>query len=207
MQHCHGAFGRRALASTRTPAPCYIAGHMHKLPYLTAYPDELRAQVGQLIDAGQLGEVLRRRHPDAHGIRTDKALYAYVQDLKDDYLRQAEPVVKVAFDSKIHVVQHALGLHTAISRVQGSRLKAKREIRIASVFRDAPPGFLRMIAVHELAHLKEKEHDKAFYKLCCWMEPHYHQLEFDLRLYLTWLDLGGDRLWISPADNVAIEQR
>ncbi|WP_410733789.1 YgjP-like metallopeptidase domain-containing protein [Citrobacter portucalensis] len=24
-----------------------------------------------------------------------------------------------------------------------------------------------MIVVHELAHLKEKEHDKAFYQLCC----------------------------------------
>jgi hypothetical protein len=104
-----------------------------------------------------------------------------VQDLKDDYLRNAEPVAKVAYDSKIHVVQHALGLHTAISRVQGSRLKAKHEIRIASVFRDAPLEFLRMIAVHELAHLKEKQHDKAFYKLCCWMEPQYHQFELDLR--------------------------
>ena len=27
------------------------------------------------------------------------------------------------------------------------------------------------------------------------MEPAYHQLEFDLRLYLTWLDLSGERLW------------
>jgi predicted metal-dependent hydrolase len=42
--------------------------------------------------------------------------------------------------------------------------------------------------VHELAHLKEREHDKAFYALCCHMEPGYHQLEFDLRLYLTHLD-------------------
>jgi predicted metal-dependent hydrolase len=172
---------------------------MRKLPYLSAYPENLLSQVGQLIDAGRLGDVLLERYPEAHGIRTDKALYGYVQDLKDDYLRQADPVTKVAFDSKIHVVQHALGLHTAISRVQGNRLKAKREIRIASVFRDAPLPFLRMIAVHELAHLKEKEHDKAFYKLCCWMEPAYHQLEFDLRLYLTWLDLGGRRLWSEPA--------
>jgi predicted metal-dependent hydrolase len=172
---------------------------MRKLPYLSAYPENLLSQVGQLIDAGRLGDVLLQRYPEAHGIRTDKALYGYVQDLKDDYLRQADPVTKVAFDSKIHVVQHALGLHTAISRVQGNRLKAKREIRIASVFRDAPLPFLRMIAVHELAHLKEKEHDKAFYKLCCWMEPAYHQLEFDLRLYLTWLDLGGRRLWSEPA--------
>ncbi|UVW30378.1 YgjP-like metallopeptidase domain-containing protein [Massilia sp. H6] len=177
---------------------------MHKLPYLTAYPESLRAQVGALLDAGQLGDVLLRRYPEAHGLRTDKALYTYVQDLKDNYLRQAEPVAKVAYDSKLHVVQHALGLHTAISRVQGSRLKAKHEIRVASVFRDTPLPFLRMIAVHELAHLKEKQHDKAFYKLCCWMEPQYHQLEFDLRLYLTWLDLGGKRLWAAGAADVAI---
>jgi predicted metal-dependent hydrolase len=52
-----------------------------------------------------------------------------------------------------------------------------------------------MIAVHELAHVKEKEHDKAFYKLCCYMEPAYHQYEFDLRLYLTHIDLSGSRLW------------
>jgi len=173
---------------------------MHKLPYLSGYPDTLRTQVISLVDAGRLGEVLLERYPAAHGIRTDRALYDYVQDLKDDHLRQAAPVSKVAYDSKIHVVQQALGLHTAISRVQGSRLKAKHEIRIGSVFRDAPLPFLRMIAVHELAHLKEKEHDKAFYKLCCWMEPDYHQLEFDLRLYLTWLDLGGRRLWQDGSD-------
>ncbi|MFC0252615.1 YgjP-like metallopeptidase domain-containing protein [Massilia consociata] len=178
--------------------------HPDQLPYLSAYPDTLRTQVASLIEAGKLGEVLVQRYPDAHGIRTDKALYAYVQDLKADCLRQADPVSKVAYDSKIHVVRHALGLHTAISRVQGNRLKAKHEIRIASVFRDTPLPFLRMIAVHELAHLKEKEHDKAFYKLCCWMEPHYHQLEFDLRLYLTWLDLGGKRLWAGPEEFVAV---
>jgi hypothetical protein len=27
------------------------------------------------------------------------------------------------------------------------------------------------------------------------MEPNYHQYEFDLRLYLTHLDLSGTRLW------------
>jgi predicted metal-dependent hydrolase len=75
--------------------------------------------------------------------------------------------------------------------VQGSRLKAKNEIRIASLFKHAPVEFLRMIAVHELAHLKEKEHNKAFYKLCEYMEPAYHQLEFDTRLFLTCLDLTG----------------
>jgi predicted metal-dependent hydrolase len=48
-----------------------------------------------------------------------------------------------------------------------------------------------MIVVHELAHLKEAEHNKAFYKLCEYMLPGYHQLEFDLRVYLTWRELPG----------------
>jgi predicted metal-dependent hydrolase len=168
---------------------------MQALRYLTAYPEGLRRQAASLLDEGRLGAVLRARYPRAHGLRTDRALYDYVQELKTEYLRNAEPVAKVAYDSKIHVVQHALGLHTAISRVQGSKLKAKHEIRIATLFRDAPPEFLRMIAVHELAHLKEKQHDKAFYKLCCWMEPQYHQYELDTRLYLTQLEHSGRPLW------------
>jgi hypothetical protein len=94
----------------------------------------------------------------------------------------------VAYDGKMHVIQHALGSHTFVSRVQGGRLKAKHEIRVASVFRTAPEEFLRMIVVHELAHLKEKDHNKAFYQLCAYMEPAYQQLEFDTRLYLTQLE-------------------
>ena len=46
---------------------------------------------------------------------------------------------------------------------------------------------LEMILVHELAHLKELEHNKAFYALCEHMLPGYHQIEFDTRLYLTML--------------------
>jgi predicted metal-dependent hydrolase len=72
-----------------------------------------------------------------------------------------------------------------VSRVQGGQLKAKREIRIAALFKDAPADFLRLIVVHELAHLREQNHDKAFYALCQHMEPDYHQWEFDLRLWLT----------------------
>ena len=77
-----------------------------------------------------------------------------------------------------------------MSRLQGGNLKAKREIRIASLFREAPAAFLRMIVVHEVAHLKEREHDKAFYALCTHMEPDYHQLEFDVRLWLTGVETG-----------------
>jgi UTP pyrophosphatase len=110
-------------------------------------------------------------------------------------LRGAEPLSRVTYDNKLQVVAHALGTHTTVSRVQGSRLKAKREIRIASLFKDTPLAFLRMIAVHELAHLKERTHDRAFYQLCTYMEPDYHQLEFELRVYLTLLEATGQRLW------------
>lgn len=164
---------------------------MSTLKYLTAYPEALKAQVTQLITQNRLGEMLGKRYPDTHEVRTDKALFAYVDALRTQHMRFAPPLSKVAYDNKLQVVQQALGTHTAVSRVQGGKLKAKREIRVASVFKDAPADFLKMIVVHELAHLKEPQHDKAFYQLCTYMEPNYHQLEFDLRLYLTHRELEG----------------
>jgi hypothetical protein len=79
---------------------------------------------------------------------------------------------------------------TAVSRVQGGQLKAKREIRVAAVFKSAPAEMLKMIVVHELAHLKEREHGKAFYALCEHMLPGYHQVEFDTRLHLMLLAMA-----------------
>jgi predicted metal-dependent hydrolase len=122
-------------------------------------------------------------------VRNESALYEYVTTLKQQHLRSAPPIAKVAYDPRLQLVAQALGTHTAVSRVQGTKLKAKREIRVASLFKDAPAAFLKMIVVHELAHLKEREHDKAFYGLCTHIEPAYHQLEFDTRLWLTALEL------------------
>ncbi len=173
------------------PAP---AGR-ETVKYLAGYPEHLQAQVRQLLARNRLGELLLAKYKNTHGIRTDKALFGYVQGLKAEYLRGAEPLSKVLFDSKLHIIQHALGTHTSVSRVQGNKLKAKREIRIAALFKDVPIEFLKMIAVHELAHIKEKAHDKAFYQLCSHMEPDYHQLEFDLRLYLTHMDVVGKLAW------------
>ena len=167
--------------------------------YLAGYPPALSAQVRDLIAQDRLAELLLRKYPLAHDVRTDKALYDYVQDIKGAYLRNAGQLSKVAFDSKLQVIQHALGTHTRVSRVQGGKLKAKCEIRVATVFRDMPEAFLRMIVVHELAHIREREHDKAFYQLCRHMEPDYHQLEFDLRAYLCHLDATGRPLWSAGA--------
>jgi predicted metal-dependent hydrolase len=158
---------------------------MSSLKYLAGYPANLIAQAEDLLTRGRLGENLRHRYPQPHEVRTDRALYAHVQALKQRFMRSAPPLSKVAYDNQLHVVHQALGTHTTWSRVQGGQLKAKREIRIASVFKEAPAPFLNMIVVHELAHLKEREHDKAFYALCTHMEGDYHQLEWDVRLWLT----------------------
>ena len=163
--------------------------------YLRGYPADTVAQVESLHKSGKLGPWLQKKHPQAHGMRDDRALFAYVQELKQDYLKGAQLLSKVLYDNKLQVVKNALGTHTTISRVQGARLTAKREIRIASLFKDTPLQFLRMIVVHELAHLRERDHDKNFYKLCTYMEPDYHQLEFEVRVYLSYLDGNGPRLW------------
>lgn len=157
----------------------------HPLKYLQGYPPPLLAQVQDLIDSGRLAQTVSQRHPETHAVRSERALYDYVSELKARHMKSAPPLAKVAFDAKLHMLSNVLGTHTAISRVQGGQLKAKREIRIATLFKEAPANFLRMIVVHELAHLKVREHDKAFYALCQHMEPDYHQLEFDLRLWLT----------------------
>lgn len=168
--------------------------------YLAGYPPVLVEPVRQLMADGRLGTILQKKYPQCHAVRTDKALYDYVQVLKDRFMRNAGPLSKVAFDSKLQVLRNALGTHTTVARVQGGKLKSKREIRVATVFRDLPEAFLRMIVVHELAHLKERAHDRAFYQLCQHMAPDYHQLEFDLRVCLSYLAVGGKPLWAPPSD-------
>ena len=165
------------------------------MKYLSAYPESLQLQVLQLQSQNKLGDMLLERYPRMHGVRTDKALYDYVMTLKSEFLRNSEPLSKVAFNNRLQVINNALGTHKLISRVQGNKLKAKREILVSSLFKEVPTEFLRMIVVHELAHIKVKEHNKDFYKLCTYMEPQYHQYELDLRVYLTHMDVNGKLVW------------
>jgi len=169
--------------------------HMRGLKYLAGYSETVTDKVGKLIADNQLGNVLLRKYPCAHCIRTDKALYDFSVEIKNEYLRKSQPLSKVVYDCRISVINNALGTHCFVSRVQGAKLKSKHEIRVASIFKDGPLEFLKMIVVHELAHLKEKDHNKAFYQLCEYMEPAYHQLEFDTRLYLTYLESAGSPLY------------
>ncbi|CAM2010586.1 M48 metallopeptidase family protein [Acanthopleuribacter pedis] len=168
---------------------------METLQYLGGYAPALLEKVQRLIAQDRLGAYLMERYPEAHQIRSPKALSQYTLDLKNTYMRRSGPLSKVVYSEKIDVMRNALGVHTRASRVQGNKLKAKRAIQIDALFKKVPEDFLRMIVVHELAHFKEADHNKAFYQLCEHMEPDYHQLEFDLRLYLTFRDQKGEDLW------------
>jgi UTP pyrophosphatase len=159
------------------------------LKYLTGYPEPLVEKVRDLIAQNKLAETLATRYPETNAIRTDAALRTFTLALKTQHMKSAITPSKVVFDNKLQVLRHALGTHTQASRVQGMKLTAKHEIRIASMFIDAPAPFLNMIVAHELAHLKERDHNKAFYARCHHIEPNYAQLEFDTRLYLTLQDV------------------
>jgi len=162
---------------------------VHK--YLAQYPPSLIAKVDTLIKNDQLASYLLERYPAPHDVANDSDLRDYVLSLKNMHMKKSQPLSKIIYDSKLHVVNNALGMHSYVSRVQGGKLKTKNELRVSAVFKKTPEAFLNMIVVHELAHLKEKQHNKAFYRLCRNMLSDYHQLEFDMRLYLIHTELGG----------------
>ncbi len=164
--------------------------NLQTINYLAGYPQNIQQQAAELLSSGKLAQYLDAKYPQPHQVQSDKALYSYVNELKNAYMRNSPPLSQVRFDSKLNIIKQALGMHTFASRVQGSKLKAHNSISIAALFKQAPAEFLRMIVVHELAHFKQKEHNKAFYQLCQHMEPQYHQLELDTRLWLLWRDLS-----------------
>jgi predicted metal-dependent hydrolase len=162
------------------------------LKYLASYSPQIVHQVQQLFEQKAVDKYLLAKYPTLHTITNDKQLRDYVMGIKNQYLKKSSPLSQIKYDDKIHVINNALGLHTYVSRVQGGKLKSKNEIRIGTLFKKTPEAFLNMIVVHELAHIKEKAHDKSFYKLCQHMNNDYHQLELDLRIYLTQLEFVGE---------------
>ena len=162
-----------------------------QLRYISNYPQTLKDQVQKMLDEKALADFLLKKYPKPHTVYNDKALREYAMQIKNQYMKKSSPLSKVIYDGKIHVINNALGLHSYVPRIQGNKVKMKNELRVSSVFKKAPLELLNMIVVHELAHLKEKQHDKAFYKLCIHMLPEYHQLEFDMRLYMIQIEIEG----------------
>jgi len=167
------------------------ANMMDELKYILNYNQQLKDQVRVMIAKNKLKNYLLGKYKTSHNITTDKALYNYIDQFKKEYFKKSAPLTKAKFDSKIDIIHNALGTHHFISKVQGKKLKSKNEIYIASIFKNLPSEFLTMIVVHELSHFKQKEHNKAFYNMCQYIYEPYHQVEFDLRLYLTYRDLNG----------------
>ena len=157
--------------------------------YLAGYQESIRNQIRAILSSGKLKSYLDEHSPNGHKVRSDSDLRCLVMEYKNRFLKKSAPISKVVYDNKIHVIKNALGTHTYVKRVQGAKIKSKNEIHISAVFKQAPKDFLDMIVVHELSHVKEKEHNKAFYQLCQHMLPNYHQLEFDMRLYLIQQEL------------------
>lgn len=162
---------------------------IHK--YLTNYPPSLISQVESLIEKDKLKSYLLNRYPKRHNVANDNDLRDYVMNIKNQHMKKSQPLSKIIYDNKIHVVHNALGLHSYATRIQGGKLKTKNELRVSAVFKKTAEEFLNMIVVHELAHLKEKEHNKAFYRLCLNMLGNYHELELDMRLFLIQQELGN----------------
>jgi hypothetical protein len=85
---------------------------MKTLKYLAGYSATVTDQVYKLVHNDKLAEVLLKKYPAAHNIRTDKALYAFAVGMKNQFLRQSNPLSKVVYDDKIDVLHQALGLHS-----------------------------------------------------------------------------------------------
>jgi len=157
---------------------------MSSLAFLAGYPPELLSQAEVLIQTGKAEEHIRAKYPEQHNIHSNKELFAYVQELKGQSMQNAPPLRKVSYDSRMTSLENALGMHTTRQVAHGGTVRKRREMTVASLFRNMPAAFLRMIVVHELSHIKYKDHNRAFYNFCCHLEPDYHELEFDLRVLL-----------------------
>ncbi len=154
------------------------------LTLLNGYSEATIESVKTLINSNRLGIYLEKKYSDSHEINSDSLLYDYVNSIKKTFMKRASPVHKAGYCDRVEQVYGALGLNKSVSKIQGRRVKSKNEIVISSIFKNISIEFLNMIVVHELAHLKVKEHNREFYSLCQHMNSEYFQLEFDFRLLL-----------------------
>ncbi|PID27069.1 MAG: metal-dependent hydrolase [Candidatus Cloacimonadota bacterium] len=166
------------------------------IKYIEHYPEEVKNKVKLMIEKNSLKNYLLINYSEPHNFTNNKLLYKYVINLKNRYMKRSIPLSSVSYDDKIETAYQALGVNIFHSKVHGKKLKSKNSIKISTFFKHVPESFLQMIAVHELAHFKEKDHNKQFYNLCKYMKDDYFQVEFDTRLYMIYLDMGGKEIWV-----------
>lgn len=61
------------------------------LRYIAGYAPELKTQVQAMIDKQTLTAYLAKKYPESHNIANDKALRAYVMELKNEYMKKSPP--------------------------------------------------------------------------------------------------------------------
>jgi hypothetical protein len=159
------------------------------LRYFNGYSEPIRKQIEQLLKSGKLAHYFLKKHPKKHLYQSDKQLYQYANTLKNECLKNAPKLSSVKYEQQKNMVFNALGTHTFKRQQHGKKLKAQHHIAIARQLKHAPESILRALVVHELAHFKEKDHNRNFYNLCCHMEPDYFQFELDLRLFMVMLEM------------------
>ncbi len=154
------------------------------LSFLETYSEKVQNKIRTIIEDGELEAYLKDLYPENHNIITDKALFAYAQEIRKKFMKKARPAHKVVFDEGDDTVYNALGDNINALILADNGHKIKNVILIASLYKSAPAELFHMVVVHELAHLKEREHSKNFYRLCQHMDDDYSQHEFDLKLFL-----------------------
>ncbi|MCF2908024.1 DUF45 domain-containing protein [Pseudoalteromonas sp. DL2-H2.2] len=171
---------------------------MNYLQYFAHYPSSLQAQIKPLLEGDKLATYFRAKYPHGHQCQSTQALYDYCHDYKNKYLKNVPRLHKVSYAKGRDLMTGTLGHHSQTRKQHGGKVKTRYEIALSQQLKYAPEAVLRALVVHELAHFKELDHNKAFYQLCCHMEPDYHQLELDLRLFIV-LDRLGANFYHSSA--------
>lgn len=174
---------------------------MNYLQYFQHYPPSLQAQIEALLEPSKLANYFKNKYPQGHQLQHTQALYDYCHVYKNKYLKNVPRLHKVHYAKGRDLMTGTLGHHSQTRKQHGGKVKTRYEIVLSQLVKHAPEAVLRALVVHELAHFKELDHNKAFYQLCCHMEPDYHQLELDLRLFIV-LDKLGSNFYQSPAQQL-----
>lgn len=78
--------------------------------YFRHYPDHLKQQIQDLIDSGNLRSYLLKKYPNQHEINSDRLLYKYANELKDQYMKNVPQLSKVIYEKQKILLTMLLGL-------------------------------------------------------------------------------------------------
>ena len=77
------------------------------LKYLQHYPLDLQDKIRQLQAQNSLGDYITQRYLQSHTIQTDKVLYEYCNEIKQEFLRNTPLLDKVIYDNRLSIEHHA----------------------------------------------------------------------------------------------------